>query len=192
MILASKSPRRKEILENFGFSFRIENPDIDESSSKLHAREQIEEISRKKALAIGEKFPEEYVVSADTAVVTDDKILGKPKDKEEALEMLNLLSGKTHKVITAYSIYNLKKNVDITRSIETEVKFRRLTRETIDWYIESGEPMDKAGAYGIQGKGAMLVEGINGDFFSVMGFPIGDFIESLGKLEVELKDLKSF
>ncbi|MGL4253084.1 MAG: Maf family protein [Fusobacteriaceae bacterium] len=192
MILASKSPRRKEILENFGFSLRIEIPDIEEISSKFQIKDQIEDISRKKVLAIGENFPQEYIVAADTVVVINKKILGKPKDKEDAAKMLALLSGDSHKVITAYSIYNSEKNIDITRSIETEVKFRELTEEIIEWYIESGEPMDKAGAYGIQGKGAMLVESIKGDFFSVMGFPIGDFMENIQKLGIGLKNIKSF
>ncbi|MGL4403204.1 MAG: Maf family protein [Fusobacteriaceae bacterium] len=192
MILASKSPRRKEILENFGFSFKVETPDVEESSLKFGIKDQIEDISRKKAMAIGNKFPNEYIVSADTVVVIKGEILGKPRDEKEAFNMLTLLSGKSHKVITAYSIYNFEKKVDITKSIETEVKFRELTREIIDWYIASKEPMDKAGAYGIQGKGAMLVESINGDFFSVMGFPIGDFVENIQKIGVELKDLESF
>ncbi|MGL4980597.1 MAG: Maf family protein [Fusobacteriaceae bacterium] len=192
MILASKSPRRKEILQNFGFSFEVKNADIDESSSEIDIKDQIEEISRKKALAIGKIYCDDYIVSADTVVVIDGEILGKPEDTEDAFSMLTRLSGNIHKVITSYSIYNFQKKIDITKSVETDVKFRALTKEMIDWYIKSGEPMDKAGAYGIQGKGAMLVESIQGDFFSVMGFPIGDFIESIQQLGIELENLKSF
>lgn len=191
MILASKSPRRKEILENFGFVFKVEVPEIEEISSKKGIKEQIEDISRKKAVAIGKVFRNDYVVAADTVVVIGGEILGKPRDVDQAKNMLKTLSGKVHKVITAYSFYNLEKNIDLTRSIETEVKFRDLTDGIIEWYIASGEPMDKAGAYGIQGKGAVLVENINGDFFSVMGFPIGDFIENIQKNGIGLNEIKS-
>lgn len=191
MILASKSPRRKEILENFGFVFKVEVPEIEEISSKKGIKEQIEDISRKKAVAIGKVFRNDYVVAADTVVVIGGEILGKPRDVDQAKNMLKTLSGKVHKVITAYSFYNLEKNIDLTRSIETEVKFRDLTDGIIEWYIASGEPMDKAGAYGIQGKGAALVENINGDFFSVMGFPIGDFIENIQKNGIGLNEIKS-
>ena len=118
-------------------------------------------------------------------------IIGKPKDKNEAFQTLKLLSGRKHNVITAYSFINISKNIDIKDYNVTEVFFRELDENMIKWYIETGEPMDKAGSYGIQGKGAIFVDKINGDFFNVMGFPIGSFIEMLNKLGISLENIKN-
>lgn len=189
MILASKSPRRKEILETQGFNFRIVVPNIDESSDKAGVVEQIIDIAQKKAAAVAELNRDEYVVAADTVVVIDDKVLGKPGNRDRAREMLETLSGRTHQVITAYAFKNVEKNIQFADAVVTDVKFRKLDDETIEWYLETGEPMDKAGAYGIQEKGAILVEKIMGDFFSVMGFPISDFINQLKNLGIALEDI---
>ena len=190
MILASASPRRKEILENFGFSFKTIVKNIDETSDKTHAEEKILEIAEKKARAAAIDFPDENVVGADTVVVVDGKILGKPKNKEEAFSMLKSLSGRNHEVITAFSFININKNISYSDYEITKVYFKNLTDDEINWYINTKEPMDKAGAYGIQGKGAFFVEKIEGDFFSVMGFPLGKFVRFLNKTGFNLNDLE--
>ena len=190
MILASASPRRKEILENFGFSFKIIVKNIDETSDKTRAEEKILEIAEKKARATAIDFPDENIVGADTVVVVDGKILGKPKDEKEAFSMLKSLSGRSHEVITAFSFININKNISYSDYEITKVYFKNLTDDEINWYINTKEPMDKAGAYGIQGKGAFFVEKIEGDFFSVMGFPLGKFVRFLNKTGFNLNDLE--
>lgn len=190
MILASKSPRRREILETLGFKFEVVTPEIEEISDKEGVLEQIMDIALKKAAAVSEKYSSEFVVSADTVVVIDDVVLGKPGSRDEAREMLQKLSGNTHEVITAYALKNRDRDIEMVKAVVTEVRFRKLDSQTIEWYLESGEPMDKAGAYGIQGKGAILVEKIMGDFFSVMGFPISDFVNNLKKLGINLNDIE--
>ncbi len=190
MILASASPRRKEILENFGFSFKTIVKNIDETSDKTRAEEKILEIAEKKAKAAAIDFPDENVVGADTVVVVDGKILGKPKDEKEAFSMLKSLSGRSHEVITAFSFININKNISYSDYEITKVYFKNLTDDEINWYINTKEPMDKAGAYGIQGKGAFFVEKIEGDFFSVMGFPLGKFVRFLNKTGFNLNDLE--
>lgn len=190
MILASASPRRKEILENFGFSFKTIVKNIDETSDKTRAEEKILEIAEKKARVAAIDFPDENVIGADTVVVVDGKILGKPKDEKEAFSMLKSLSGRSHEVITAFSFININKNISYSDYEITKVYFKNLTDCEINWYINTKEPMDKAGAYGIQGKGAFFVEKIEGDFFSVMGFPLGKFVRFLNKTGFNLNDLE--
>lgn len=191
MILASKSPRRREILEDTGFNLEIKSADVEEISEEKEINLKIMDIARKKTFAVAKQYPNKYVVGADTIVEVDGVIIGKPKDRESAFQTLKLLSGRKHNVITAYSFINISKNIDIKDYNITEVFFRELDENMIKWYIETGEPMDKAGSYGIQGKGAVFVEKINGDFFNVMGFPIGNFIETLKKLGISLKDIKN-
>lgn len=190
MILASASPRRKEILENFGFSFKTIVKNIDETSDKTRAEEKILEIAEKKARAAAIDFPDENIVGADTVVVVDGKILGKPKDEKEAFSMLKSLSGRSHEVITAFSFININKNISYSDYEITKVYFKNLTDDEINWYINTKEPMDKAGAYGIQRKGAFFVEKIEGDFFSVMGFPLGKFVRFLNKTGFNLNNLE--
>lgn len=191
MILASKSPRRKEILENFGFKLEIISPDIEEISDKVEITENIKEIAEKKAMEIGKDNPDKYIIAADTVVVYKDKVLGKPKDIRDAKEMLKVLSGRVHQVITAYCILNIEKRINILSYDLTEVKFKALDDSTIEWYISTEEPMDKAGAYGIQGKGAILVEEIKGDFFSVMGLPISKIVDELIETGLKIEELSS-
>lgn len=190
MILASNSPRRKEILENFGFNLKVITKNIDEVSDEEDIIKRIEDIARKKVLAVAEVYPNEFVVGADTVVVVDDKILGKPKDEKDIYKMLHSLSGKSHKVITSFSFVNISKNISISDSEVSEVYFKNINDEEISWYIDTKEPFDKAGSYGIQGKGSYFVERIDGDFFAVMGFPIGKFVRTLAKNNISLDDIK--
>ena len=191
MILASNSPRRKEILENFGFSLKTVSKNIDEISNKEKITEKIMDIARQKTEAVAVIYPDENVVGADTVVVVEGKILGKPKDEKEAFNMLKSLSGRSHEVITAYSFINLKNNIMINDVEVTKVFFKKLSDEEINWYINTKEPMDKAGAYGIQRKGAFFVEKIEGDFFSVMGFPLGKFLRRLTEIGIDLNNLEN-
>ena len=117
------------------------------------------------------------------------KIFGKPKNREEAFRILKALSGKIHKVITAYVFKNISKNILIKDVVISEVKFLELDDDTIDWYLNTGEPFDKAGAYGIQGYGRILVEKINGDYYSIMGFPISNFLENLRKIGYKISQI---
>ena len=174
-----------------GFNLKIEGAEIEEISDETELTLKIMDIARKKTFSIAEKYPTEYVVGADTIVEVDGEIIGKPKNREEAFKTLKLLSGRKHNVITAYSFINISKNIDITNYNISEVFFRELDENMIKWYIETGEPMDKAGSYGIQGKGAAFVKKINGDFFSIMGFPIGDFIEKISEIGIGLEEIKN-
>lgn len=189
MILASGSPRRQEILKEVGFNFKVVVPEIEEVSKEEEPVKKILDISRKKAMSVGEKYTNEYVLSADTVVVVDNKILGKPKNVEEAREYLSLLSRREHEVITAYTFMNIEKNIFLSDYSVSKVKFYKLDEETINWYIETGEYKDKAGAYGIQGKGRVLVEDINGDFFSIMGFPVASFVNKLKEIGIDIKEI---
>ena len=189
MILASGSPRRQEILKEVGFNFKVVVPEIEEVSKEEEPVKKILDISRKKAMSVGEKYTNEYVLSADTVVVVDNKILGKPKNVEEAREYLSLLSGREHEVITAYTFMSIEKNIFLSDYSVSKVKFYKLDEETINWYIETEEYKDKAGAYGIQGKGRLLVENINGDFFSIMGFPVASFANKLKEIGVDINEI---
>ena len=190
MILASKSPRRKEILENIGFNLVIKSEDIEEVSDKVEVVEKIKDIAYKKVEAVAKKYPNEYVVGADTIVEVDGDIIGKPKDEEEAKKILQRLSNRSHNVITAFSFINKSKDICIKDVAITKVYFKELSSEMIEWYIASKEPMDKAGAYGIQDKGSIFVEKIEGDSFTVMGFPVERFMERLNELGIKLKDIE--
>lgn len=190
MILASKSPRRKEILENIGFNLIIKSEEIEEISQEKEILDKIKDIAFQKTMAVAQKYPQEYVVGADTIVEIDGEIIGKPKNEEDAYRILKKLSGRAHNVITAYSFINIERNIIVKDIAISEVFFREINDEDIKWYIDSKEPLDKAGAYGIQGKGAIFVEKIVGDFFTVMGFPIEKFILKLKELGISLEDIE--
>lgn len=189
MILASNSPRRKEILENFGFNLKIITKNIEEISDKKEITDKIMDIANKKVLVVAKDYPNEYVVGSDTVVVIDNEILGKPKNEIEIYTMLKKLSNREHEVITSFSLVNISKNLSISDFEISKVQFKNISDEDIKWYIGTKEPFDKAGAYGIQGKGSYFVEKIQGDFFSIMGFPIGKFVRTLNKIGISLNDI---
>ena len=172
IILASGSPRRKELLSFITEDFRITVSNAEEKVDiSLTPSELVKSISKQKADAVKPGLSDgDVLISADTVVNINGKILGKPHSREEAFEMLSELSGTTHKVFTGVCITDGKK--EIVFAEETEVEFFALSPAEINAYIDSKEPFDKAGAYGIQGKGALLVKGIKGDFYNVMGFPV--------------------
>ena len=189
MILASNSQRRQEILKDAGFNFRVITSNIEEISDKENVIERILDIAEKKLEQIAKNNVNEFILAADTVVELDKNIFGKPKDREEAFKFLKLLSGKIHRVITAYVFKNISKNILIKEVVISEVKFFDLDDETINWYLDTGEPFDKAGAYGIQGYGRVLVEKIDGDYYSIMGFPISNFLKNLRKIGYKISQI---
>ncbi|MHB9296971.1 Maf family protein [Fusobacterium polymorphum] len=189
MILASNSQRRQEILKDAGFNFRVITSNIEEISDKENVIERILDIAEKKMEQIAKNNVNEFILAADTVVELDKNIFGKPKDREEAFKFLKLLSGKIHRVITAYVFKNISKNILIREVVISEVKFFDLDDETINWYLDTGEPFDKAGAYGIQGYGRVLVEKIDGDYYSIMGFPISNFLKNLRKIGYKISQI---
>ncbi len=170
LILASNSPRRAQILRQGGFAFEKRVAETDETlEAGISPAEAVESLARQKGQAV-ERTEDEAVLAADTVVALDGRILGKPKSKDDAVEMLKLLSGRTHSVYTG--VYIAKGDQEFVFSEETAVTFFALTDAEICAYVESGEPMDKAGAYGIQGRGALFVEKICGDYLNVVGLPL--------------------
>lgn len=171
IILASASPRRKELLRLIFESFDIIPSKVDETPPKgISAEELPEYLAAKKASDIAKEYPEHTVIGADTCILSEGKALGKPKNPSEAFEMLRQLSGNTHKVITGCAV--AKNGKCKSFSCETEVTFYSLSDIEIEEYIASGEPFDKAGGYGIQSLGALLVKEIRGDYFNVVGLPV--------------------
>ena len=189
MILASNSKRRQEILKDAGFNFKVITSNIKEISDKNIITEKVLDIAEKKLEQIAKDNKNEFILAADTVVELNGKIFGKPKDMEEAFSFLKTLSGNTHKVITAYVFKNISKNILIKEVVISEVKFLELDNEIINWYLGTAEPFDKAGAYGIQGYGRILVEKINGDYYSIMGFPISNFLENLRKIGYKISQI---
>ncbi len=180
LILASSSPRRKELLENLRLSFEVSSSDVDESFEPgMEPGDIVKELAFRKANAVFKKFPDSYVIGSDTVVVKDGNVLGKPGSSEEAFSMLKSLSGTTHAVYTGVSIVAPGRQVNFYE--KTDVEFWELTDEEINSYIGTGEPFDKAGAYGIQGFGSVLVKSIRGDYFSVVGLPLSRTVRELRK-----------
>lgn len=180
IILASASPRRKEILENTKLKFRIIKSDVDEEILEGESPKQVAmRLSFEKCMDVASKHKSSLVIGADTIVVLDDMILGKPKDEDEAYDMLKKLSNTVHQVITGISLINLDGNKKIIDYVVSNVKFKDLSEEDIKDYIKTNESLDKAGAYGIQGYGALLVEEIQGDYFNIVGLPISKISDLL-------------
>lgn len=187
IVLASLSPRRKELLKRILPEFTVENSNFEEDLKlKLEPKKLTEHLSCCKAEATSKKHPNSIVIAADTTVVLNKKILGKPKSSKDAVKMLKMLSGKVHKVITAFTIVDNSAGKKVTKSVETKVFMRRLTDEEITNYVKTGEPMDKAGAYGIQGRGGLLIEKIDGDYYNVVGLPLTALLVELRKFDVHI------
>lgn len=183
-ILASGSPRRKEILSAAGVKFSVLVSDADESAVNKDAPVGIyvQELALLKAAAAAKyvlKKKDAVIISADTIVTLDGKILGKPRDEDDAFDMLKSLSNRAHEVYTGYCVMRMSDGFTVCSSVKTEVLFKELDDDLIRRYIRTGEPMDKAGAYGIQGKGAILAEKINGDYFNVVGLPVSALAKTL-------------
>jgi len=177
-ILASASPRRRELLAQAGFCFDVHMSHVDEHICPSWSPSQaVRELARQKAIAVAAQHPECCIIAADTIVVIDGQILEKPKDEADATRMLKLLSGREHTVITGVCLMQGEQQHVFAQ--KTQVQFYPLGDDVIARYVATGEPMDKAGAYGIQGRGALLVEGIVGDYFNVVGLPVARVVREL-------------
>ncbi len=177
IILASGSPRRKELMQAMGLAFSVQTSCADETTQEgLPPFFVVEQLSLLKASAVASKVKAEgkeaVVIGADTIVVLEGNILTKPKDAEDAKNLLSSLSGKWHSVLTGVTVMNTKNAKSESFYVETKVHFIELTKEQIDAYVKTGEPLDKAGAYGIQGRGGLFVDKLSGDYFNVVGLPV--------------------
>lgn len=180
IILASASPRRKEILQNTKLKFEVQKSEIEEAVFEEESPESmVVRLAYEKAFDVAQKNRDKLVIGADTIVVLGDEVLGKPKDEEEAFDMIQKLSNKTHRVITGISLINLKKGIVVNDYQVSYVTFKDLSEDSIKDYINTNESLDKAGGYGIQGYGALLVEGIQGDYFNIVGLPISKLSDLL-------------
>ncbi|HDX9668886.1 TPA: septum formation inhibitor Maf [Bacillus cereus] len=185
IILASGSPRRKELLELAGVPFEIVVSEVEETNGAYSSPSDIVmSLALQKASAVAETNGDHIVLGADTIVTYDSRVLGKPSNEDEAKEMLRLLSGKTHEVYTGVAI--IAKDKTVTFYERTEVTFWELTEEEIDVYVASKEPLDKAGSYGIQGKGSIFVQHIQGDYYSVVGLPISRLVRELKQFNIDV------
>jgi septum formation protein len=186
IILASSSPRRKELLETVGIRFEIINPSADETMIADETAEDFAlRVSVEKASSVSRRMDGQCVViGADTVVVVDGEILGKPSDEDEAATMLNKISGRGHRVLTAFSIVKPPGEVLHSEIVATKVRIKPLAAHEIEGYIKTGEPMDKAGAYGIQGIGSFMVREIEGSYTNVVGLPLVELLQALGNLGI--------
>jgi septum formation protein len=187
IILASASPRRKELLEKIGLKFEVDASGCDEEiNAGLDPQEIVRQLSIKKAKSVAARHKNAIVIAADTIGVMGDKILGKPHTENEACKMLQVISGKSHLVITGFSILDTATNKIVTGIANTRVYIKKLTGQEIDAYVKTGEPLDKAGAYAIQGMGAVIVEKIEGDYYNVMGLPLHALTEALKEFGIKI------
>jgi septum formation protein len=180
LILASKSPRRRYLLSQAGLQFEVIPSGFDEGSVPFtDPAGYVSTLSRAKADDIARRHPQSWIIGADTIVLMDGEVLGKPKGREAARQMLKRLSGRTHQVFTGYTICCHSLNRRFTEVICTDVTFKGLSPDEVEWYIHTDEPFDKAGAYAIQGLGTFLVRRINGSYTNVVGLPVCEVIEQL-------------
>ncbi len=181
IVLASASPRRSELLSQVGIEFEVVPSNIPEEPLDGETPdEHVMRLSFEKASEVlGRVGDGKWVIGSDTVVIIDDEILGKPEDRADARRMLKKLSGREHRVVTGYSIINSSSGKEIKKSVGTVVKFKTLTDDEIKGYVDSGEPMDKAGAYAIQGLGSFMVEGIIGSYSNVVGLPVCQIVDDL-------------
>ncbi|MFW0967532.1 MAG: Maf family protein [Thermacetogeniaceae bacterium] len=187
IILASASPRRAFLLKQIGLDFQVIPSSVEEiADSHLEPQEMVLKLAKRKAQAVSREYPQAIVLGADTVVCCEGRILGKPRDREEAAEMLYFLSGRVHEVVSGVVLQRLIPESVRGEAVTTRVKFRDLTDEEITGYIATGEPLDKAGAYGIQGLGALLVEKIEGCYFNVVGLPLSRLPDLFREFGVDL------
>ena len=178
-ILASKSPRRKDLLNQVGFKFSVVNSQFKEYKNNNVPPEALTEtLAREKALSVAKIYPDNIIIGADTIVTIEDKILGKPKDENESFEMLNLISGKSHEVITGVALIQLSKNIDHTFNQQTIVTLADISKNEISSYIERYKPFDKSGSYGIQDGFSLYIKELQGCYYNVMGLPIFEFFRN--------------
>jgi septum formation protein len=187
IILASASPRRKELLSLIGLKFKVDVSDYEEDLGlKLRPHELAKYLSFEKARSVAGNYKDALIIAADTFIVFRGKLLGKPHMEKEAMRMLTLLNGKSHSVITGYTVLDTRTGRKSSRAIETKVWFRKMTDDELRAYVKTGEPLDKAGAYAIQGVGALIVKKIEGDYFNVIGLPVVSLAVTLKKFGINV------
>ena len=175
IILASNSPRRRYLLEKAGMQFEINEEDFQEANPENH----VKILAKAKATDVSQRHPDSWVIGADSIVLISNTILEKPKSISDALRMLNLLSGNTHVVLTGYAIICGQKSHFFSDVVTSNVTFKTLTNDEIEWYIQTSEPYDKAGGYAIQGLGSFMIKSINGSYSNVVGLPVCEVIDHL-------------
>ncbi len=186
LILASQSPRRRELLASIGLDFEVVPSDIPEVRGEGESPEEyVARLSREKASAIAERFPDRWIVAADTTVLYGDELLEKPVDEADARRMLATIAGRTHTVYSGVTLMHRERRYHDTRVAESEVRMIALTDAEIAWYAETGEPLDKAGAYAVQGKGAMFIESIHGSYTNVVGLPLALLYEMFKRASID-------
>jgi septum formation protein len=184
-ILASLSPRREELLRSAGLQFKIIPAHVNEEYLQgENPREHVRRLSQDKAMVIARKNPSSLALGADTIVVIDGLILGKPKNKKQAREMLERLSDREHKVFTGFTLAHIATKVYKTKVISSAVRFKKISPEEMQWYVNCDEPYDKAGGYAVQGKGACFIKSIRGSYTNVIGLPLCEVLEELQNLKV--------
>lgn len=187
LILASSSPRRRELLDRLGLAFVVQPSSEEESvPAGTPPRAMVEMLAERKARSISREHDQGLIIGSDTIVVLDGEVLGKPKDAQDAFRMLSGLQGRTHTVYTGVAVIDAARGRSSVRSSSTEVRIKPLSADRIERYIATGEPNDKAGAYGIQGLGATLVQEIHGDYFTVVGLPVGLLSDMLAEFGVHV------
>jgi len=191
LILASQSPRRKQILSRLYIPFKVIISDVDESiyTGDESPKSYAQKLASIKCENVSKKYTNYLVVGSDTIVILNDKVMGKPQNKKDAIHKLKLLSGNTHQVITAVSIQCTKRNINHTFYEQTAVKFRQIPLAYIYTYVDSESPYDKAGSYGIQDWSAIFVEKINGCYDNVVGFPLSRFVMELEKIGINFNEI---
>lgn len=182
LILASKSPRRRDLLNQAGLTFTVIPSTVDERAVAIASPEEhVRLLAEAKAGEVAQRFPESWVIGADTVVFIENTVLGKPRTQSEARHMLETLSGKTHKVLTGYCICCKNAKRSFSRTVETKVLFKPLTDREMDWYVSTREPFDKAGGYAAQGLGTFLIQRVEGSYTSVVGLPVCEVVDYLVK-----------
>lgn len=185
LILASASPRRRDLLTQAGLTFAVIPSTVDEDSVEAMSPEaHVRRLAEAKAWDVADRYPENWIIGADTEVVINGIVLGKPNSADQARQMLEMLSGRTHQVLTGYCICSKKRNHSYSETVGTVVEFKALSQAEIKWYIETQEPYDKAGGYAAQGLGSVLIKRIDGSYTNVVGLPLCEVVASLIKAGV--------
>lgn len=185
LILASASPRRQEMLRSVGLNFKIIPAHVNEKYLPEESpQEHVRRLSRHKAAVVAAEKQNAWVLGADTIVVIDSMVLGKPRNRTQAINMLKRLSGREHKVFTGFTIARMSSGIRTTKVVQSSVRFKTITPDEMSWYVNSDEPYDKAGGYAIQGQGAFFIRSIRGSYTNVIGLPLCEVMEILKKLQV--------
>jgi len=187
IILASASPRRQELLANLGLEFEVKVSEVDETlDENMPAAQQVEKLAERKASVVAAQSTKGLVIGADTLVVLGGKPLGKPADREEAVQMLKSLQGRSHEVFTGLAVIDAATGQSVVTHQATAVRFKPLSSEQIQRYVDTGEPMGKAGAYAVQGKASIFIDSIRGCYFNVVGLPVAKLADALRMFGVEI------